>query len=287
MSDKKKKTIILLCNILMTLFLIVAVGALFYPYISNHILSASFKKETQTYNKDVSNMNASYKQAMIQEAVEYNKKLVEKELNFNLNEEELEEYNKILDVRNDGKYGLIGRIEIPSIDVSLLIYHTVDDAVLSAGIGHQPGTSFPVGGASTHTVLTGHRGLTSSTLFTNLDKVVVGDVIYLSILEEDLAYKVNDIEIVLPDEVDSLKIKQGSDLITLVTCTPYGINSHRILVHGERIDLPQVEDVAELTKSRITVGLDDILALFGVALILIILIIMILKKKKKLKERID
>ena len=135
----------------------------------------------------------------------------------------------------------MGAIEIPGINVYLPIYHGTSADVLNIGVGHLKGTSFPVGGESTHSVLTGHRGLPTAELFTNLDQVKEGDVFYIHILKETLAYQVYAIETVLPEQVDSLGIEQGRDLVTLVTCTPYGINSHRLLIHAERTDYDETQ----------------------------------------------
>lgn len=142
------------------------------------------------------------------------------------------EYEGLL---NLGGNGMMGYVDIPSIGVSLPIYHYTTDEVLAKGVGHLYGTSLPVGGENTHSVITGHRGLPSSKLFTDLDKVKVGDTFSLYVLGEELDYQVDEIDIVLPDEISSLSIVPGEDLVTLVTCTPYGVNTHRLLVRGHRI----------------------------------------------------
>jgi sortase A len=142
------------------------------------------------------------------------------------------EYEGLLNLGGDG---MMGYVDIPSIGVSLPIYHYTTDEVLAKGVGHLYGTSLPVGGENTHSVITGHRGLPSSKLFTDLDKVKVGDTFSLYVLGEELDYQVDEIDIVLPDEISSLSIVPGEDLVTLVTCTPYGVNTHRLLVRGHRI----------------------------------------------------
>lgn len=147
--------------------------------------------------------------------------------------QELDEYNSLLNV---GGSGMMGHIEIEKLGVDLPLYHTVDEAVLQVGVGHIPGSSLPVGGPSTHTVLSGHRGLPTSKLFTELDRMEEGDIFSLYVLDQQLVYEVDQILTVLPDEVSGLKIEEGRDLCTLVTCTPYAINTHRLLVRGHRID---------------------------------------------------
>lgn len=180
---------------------------------------------------------------------------------------------------------MMGYVDIPSIGVSLPIYHYTTDDVLSKGVGHLYGTSLPVGGENTHSVITGHRGLPSSKLFTDLDKVKVGDVFSIYVLGEELDYQVDQIDIVLPDEISSLSIEPGKDLVTLVTCTPYGVNTHRLLVRGHRIEktdtaVPTVNRSAEektyqfLTTRRMTY----LIGIIGLS-VGVILLIMIWRKR--------
>ena len=157
-----------------------------------------------------------------------------------LSNEELEEYNQILNVDNNG---MMGYIEIPKLQSTLPIYHGTDEGTLQRNIGHLSGSSVPVGGESTHSVLSGHRGLPSAKLFSDLDKLTEGDQFVLRVLNETLTYEVDQILIVLPDEMDSLRIEEGKDQCTLVTCTPYGVNSHRLLVRGHRIENGAASDI--------------------------------------------
>lgn len=152
---------------------------------------------------------------------------------WDLTDQELSRYRSLLNPSGDG---MMGHIEIEKLGVDLPLYHTVDEAVLQVGVGHIPGSSLPVGGPNTHTVLSGHRGLPTSKLFTDLDKMEEGDIFSLYILDQQLVYEVDEIRTVLPDEVSGLIIEEGRDLCTLVTCTPYAINTHRLLVRGHRID---------------------------------------------------
>ena len=170
---------------------------------------------------------------MWQEAYAYNEELAKKPLNFNLEGEDLDKYNSVLNVTGSG---IMGYIEIENIGVNLPIYHSTEESVLQVGIGHLEGTSFPTGTKSTHAVLSGHRGLPSSKLFSDLDQMIVGDTFLLHILDQTFAYQVDKINIVLPEETNDLAIVDGEEYVTLVTCTPYGINTHRLLVRARRVD---------------------------------------------------
>lgn len=162
--------------------------------------------------------------------------------------------------------GMMGYIEIPSIDVCLPIYHYTDDESLKEGVGHIETSSLPVGGASTHCLLAGHRGLPGSKLFTDLDQVEIGDVFYLHVAGQTLAYEVTSIEVVLPDETEGLGITAGEDLCTLVTCTPYGINSHRLLVTGTRTEyVEEEEEEADNNILSELLSLDMILVYVAIA----------------------
>lgn len=163
---------------------------------------------------------------------------------FHPTEEDTARYQSLLNITGSG---IMGYIEIPSIRVSLPIYHGVEDTVLQIAVGHIEGSSLPVGGADSHCVVSGHRGLPSAKLFTNLDQLAEGDVFLLRVLDEVLTYQVDQIHIVEPDDVSLLEIEQGKDLCTLVTCTPYGVNSHRLLVRGHRI-----ENQADASSIRVT-----------------------------------
>lgn len=154
------------------------------------------------------------------------------ESRFNLTDEERAKYEKTLDVTGTG---IMGYVEIPKISVSLPIYHGTDATVLQIAIGHIPGSSLPVGGQGTHCVISGHRGLPSARLFTDIDQLREGDLFMLNVLGKTLTYQVDQIRVVLPDELDDLAIDDGQDYCTLVTCTPYGVNTHRLLVRGHRV----------------------------------------------------
>ena len=177
-------------------------------------------------------MSGQEKEDMLQAARIYNDSL-SNGVNFTLTEEQLEEYNSLLNI---GDTGIMGYVQISAIGVNLPVYHSVDEGVLQIAVGHIPGSSLPVGGERVHSILSGHRGLPSAKLFSDLDQMQEGDVFTVTVLDETITYMVDQIRIVLPEETDELAIQPGKDYCTLVTCTPYGINTHRMLVRGRRIE---------------------------------------------------
>jgi sortase A len=223
---KKLTTIILIFMIL------VGLSLLLYPTLSNYWNEKVQSRTIAKYEDTVSLLSEEDYTAILEQAYEYNEELAEKDGDFVLSEEETEEYNSQLAVFDDG---LMGYIEIPTIDVKLPIYHGTSDDVLNIGVGHIPGSSLPVGGESTHCVLLAHRGLPSAKLFTNLDELVEGDTFTVRTLDETLTYEVDQILITEPDDTSALGIEEGKDYCTLVTCTPYGVNTQRLLVRGHRV----------------------------------------------------
>lgn len=207
-----------------------------YPLVSSLIERQYQKSAVATYQQAVQEKDNSEIKEIFQKANEYNSMLFQTNgaIIGNVNTEILSEesYQSLL---NQGGTGIMGSIEIPKIGVDLPIYHGTENDVLSNGIGHLEGTSLPIGGENTHCILTGHRGLPNSKLFTRLDELKENDLFYLNIFGEMLAYKVNQIEVIEPDEVEKLDIQDGKDLVSLITCTPYGLNTHRLVVTGERV----------------------------------------------------
>ena len=208
--------------------LIAGIGVMAYPPLSKYINAIHASRAVQFYcaRLEAAGSDALRDQRMLAEA--YNSGAA------------AERYEQILDFGN----GVMGYIRIPDIGVELSIYHGVSDTVLQKGVGHMPTSALPIGGAGNHCVLTGHTGLPGAQLFTDLTELTVGDLFYLSVLDEVLVYAVDQITVVLPHEVQSLGPVRGRDYCTLVTCTPYGINSHRLLVRGERVPTEQEEDIA-------------------------------------------
>ena len=220
-------------TIILVFIFFIGLSLLLYPTLSDYWNSFHQSKAIVNYAETVAQIDNSEYQEMWQVANEYNKNLIAKGQRFTLTEKELEEYNSILNV---GGAGIIGYIEIPDINVSLPIYHGVDDVILQIAIGHLPGTSLPIGGESTHCAISGHRGLPSAKLFTNLDQLKEGDLFMMRVLDESYTYEVDQIRIVEPADLSALKIEEGKDYCTLITCTPYGVNSHRLLVRGHRVE---------------------------------------------------
>ena len=230
MNKKLKKQI---PNIIFGIIFLVGLAVFLYPSVSNYINSKNQSRAISSYQEALSSFTEEDYSRLWEAAYAYNEALVDKRMNFELSDEEMAEYNSILDATGTG---IIGYIEIENIGVNLPIYHGTDESVLQVGIGHLEGTSFPTGTTSTHTVLSGHRGLPSSKLFSDLDQMIVGDTFLLHILDQTFAYQVDQINIVLPEETSDLAIQPGKEYVTLVTCTPYGVNTHRLLVRAKRVD---------------------------------------------------
>lgn len=230
MKRLEKSTI---STIILILVFLIGLSLLLYPAFSDYWNSMHQSRAIAGYAGQVANLDNDAYEALWTEAQEYNKTLLGKSNRFNLTDEELEEYETLLSVAGTS---LIGYIEITKINCYLPIYHGTDESVLQMGVGHLEGSSLPVGGESTHCVISGHRGLPSAKLFTNLDSLETGDTFVLYVLDEALTYEVDQIRIVEPQEIGDLGIVEGEDYCTLVTCTPYGINTHRLLVRGRRVE---------------------------------------------------
>lgn len=218
--------------VLMALLLI-GLGLLLYPSVSDWWNSYHQTRAVATYIERVEEIDDTQAREMLAAAEDFNARLAETGVHFPMEEDMAEEYRNLLNLGGDG---IMGYVEIPSIKVYLPIYHGTGDAVLQVATGHLEGTSLPVGGPSTHCAISGHRGLPSARLFTDLDQLKEGDVFTVTVLDRKITYMVDQIRIVLPEEVQDLKIEPGQDYCTLVTCTPYGVNSHRMLVRGNRIE---------------------------------------------------
>ena len=197
---------------------------------------------------------------------------------YQMTDEERKEYESLLNV---GGNGIMGYISIPDIDVELPIYHGTDNAVLTIGAGHLEGSSLPVGGTGTHAVITGHRGLPRAKLFTDLPKISEGSIFQITVLNKTLTYEVDQILTVLPDEVESLEIDPQQDYVTLVTCTPYGINSHRLLVRGHRIDNP--ESVVSAEAGQIDKRI--VAAYTCIPILLVVLVLLFIKGQRRHKAK--
>ncbi|MDY4596794.1 class C sortase [Faecalimonas umbilicata] len=273
-------------DIFRIIVLLIAFSVLLYPTVSNYLYEKNGARVISSYDENAVRLSESEKQAMLEAARQYNRELlgnIELLDPFSPLKKEVDaRYQSLL---NTNEAGMMGYIRIPKIDVELPIYHGTEERILQSGVGHFEGTSLPVGGESSHTVLTGHRGLPSKLLFTDLDQMKEGDIFYLKILGETFAYKIDQILTVLPENTKALTIEPGKDYATLVTCTPYAVNTHRLLVRGSRI--PYEEAVRQVPDEKITPTLPFqvkvLLAAIGV-LVLIFIVYQLWKKTRKRKE---
>ena len=261
-------------TIIAILVFIAGLSLLLYPTVSNYWNSLYQTRVVANYSDTMKKMDQKEKQNAIDAAAAYNETLLSNAGRFTPSDEELDVYKSLLNA--DGT-GMMGYIVIPEIRCKLAIYHTVDDSVLQVGVGHLEGSSLPVGGKSTHCVLSSHRGLPSAKLFTELDRLKKGDVFYLHVYDRVLAYEVDNIAIVEPNDYGLLEIEEGKDLCTLFTCTPYGINTQRLLVRGHRIE-NTLED-ANLTSDAAKVNSLVVESCIGVVILCVGFIIGKLRKK--------
>lgn len=271
--------------------LIVAFSVLLYPTISNYLYAKNSSGIAQEYDQHALSLPSEKKIAMLQDAQEYNQSLTglsgfADPFSTESGEGENQQYEALLDV--DGS-GMMGYITIPKINVKLPIYHGVSEEVLQAGVGHLAQSSLPVGGEGTHAVLTGHRGLPSARLFTDLDQVTRGDIFYLYILDEKMAYQVDQIVTVKPEETQALEIESHEDYVTLITCTPYGINTHRLLIRGSRI--PYEEAVEQIPDETDGIYIPFEIKILGIGLAVLALLWIVwmilrwLKRRRKRDEK--
>ena len=266
---KRSATIILLIAFLAGLSL------LLYPTVSDYVNSLHQSRAISDYASMVADLKEEDYTAYINDAKDFNSRILERQNVYTLTSTERAQYESLLNI---GGNGVMGYIEIPAIDASLPVYHGTSDRVLQVAVGHLDWTSLPVGGKSTHCVLSGHRGLPSAKLFTNLDKLVVGDVFMIRVLNEVLTYEVDQILIVEPQNTDPLQIEKGKDYCTLVTCTPYGINTHRLLVRGHRIENAKQASTIFITAEAIQIEPLLIASILGIVDILVLIIITFTKR---------
>ena len=268
----KKKT----ANIILILMFLAGLSLLLYPTVSDYWNSMHASQAVANYAEKVKDLSREQYDKMLQEAKTYNKMLAQSGGGYTLSKRQEAAYESILDVTGTG---IMGYIEIPTIHISLPIYHGIEDSVLQIAVGHLEWSSLPVGGKSTHCVLSGHRGLPSAKLFTNLDQLVEGDTFVIRVLDEVLTYEVDQILIVEPSDVSALTIAEGKDLCTLVTCTPYGINSHRLLVRGHRV-ANQTEGI-RVTSDAIQSDPLLVAPVVALPMLLALLIVLLVSGKKR------
>lgn len=267
-----------LSTILLILVLVIGLSLLLYPTFADWWNSFHQSRAIATYSEQVAHMDDDQYEEFWNAAWDYNQSLLNRTNSFILNDEQKAEYDALLDV---GGTGVMGYIEIPSINVTLPIYHGTDEAVLQVAVGHLEWTSLPVGGESSHCVVSGHRGLPSAKLFTDLDQMQEGDIFIFRILDEVLTYEVDQIRIVEPSETSELMIVEGEDLCTLITCTPYGVNSHRMLVRGHRIDNIEEARIVRVTADAIQIEPVIVAPLVAAPMLLVLLIGLMIPKSRK------
>lgn len=231
---------------------LIALGLILYPVISNYVNQRYASEIFTAYQEVIAQTDNGILMQEREKAIAYNQTLVPRtESGSGYTQEALqsasENYDSILNLTGDG---IMGYIEIPKINVHLPIYHGTGDSSLSKGVGHLLGSSLPVGGKSTHTILSGHSGMASQTMFTDLEQLTIGDVFYLYVLDGTLAYQVVEVYTVLPSDTSLLGIWEGEDCCTLLTCTPYGVNTHRLLVTASRIPYEKAEQLSAQTKEE-------------------------------------
>ena len=264
-------------TVILVLLFVIGLSLLLYPALSDYWNSLHQSAAISDYAENVADLSKENYDELWTAAKSYNASLVPRFNAFLLTDEQKEQYDSLLNVSG---LGIMGYIEIPEINCSLPIYHGTDESVLQIAVGHISWSSLPTGGESTHCVLSGHRGLPSAKLFTNLDKLTEGSTFMLRVLDEVLTYEVDQILTVLPDEVDALQIVEGEDLCTLVTCTPYGINSHRLLVRGHRIE--NVETAKNVRATADAIQIEPLIVAPAVAVpFLILLTIPLFTKHRK------
>lgn len=276
----KKKWMSRLMTLLIVVVFVAGLSFLLYPTVSNLWNQVHQSRAIATYTEQVEKLDDSSNKEMLKAARKYNKELLKKADHWKLSKKDKKKYESLLDVSGTG---IMGYIEVPKIDCSLPIYHGTDEGALQIAIGHLEGSSLPVGGKSSHCVLSGHRGLPSARLFTDLDQMEEGDTFILNILGHKLAYEVDQIKVVLPEEMSDLEIQEGKDLCTLVTCTPYGINTHRLLVRGHRVKYVEtkVQEQKEVSKSKTDIR--PVIA--GAAAGVVVLFIIIFAARRRRKHR--
>ncbi len=275
-----------LVTLILVLIGLVGVGLLAYPSFANWWNTFHQSRAVASYAEAVANLDRKDYDRIIGEAVDYNARLAKTGIIWQMNDAQIKEYESILDINGSG---IMGYIDIPKIHITLPVYHGTADSVLQVAIGHLTGTSLPVGGEGSHCVVSGHRGLPSARLFTDLDKLVAGDTWTINVLDRTLTYEVDQIRVVEPTDLSNLKIEQGKDYCTLVTCTPYGINTHRLLVRGHRI--PNAQGDANVIADALQIETTYVAFFVAIPILIILFIAAMLltgsrsRKRKKEKQQ--
>ena len=272
---KNRSTIILI------LIFLVGLSVMLYPTVSDYVNQRHQSRALASYDETVNEMSDADYTAYFEAADAYNQRLAATPNSF-FTPEQVSGYDETLDVSGTG---IMGYITIPRIGVELPVYHGTSDGVLQVAAGHLEGSSLPVGGAGTHAVISAHRGLPSAKLFTTLDELETGDTFTITVLDRVLTYEVDQISIVLPTETDNLKVVDGKDYVTLMTCTPYGINSHRLLVRGRRIETPDKLKHIRVTADAIKIEPIITAPIMALPLLLVLLLWLLFSNRKRKSTR--
>ena len=284
-SKAKNKIHSLISAFVVTLVLLIGFSLLLYPTVADYINSLNYKRDIENYQRDILQLDDAERASMIKAAHAYNAELLGRSSRIGaLDAEQREEYETLL---NPSGTGMMGYIEIEKLGIYLPVYHGTEESVLQVGIGHIAGSSLPVGGKGTHTILSGHTGLPSSKLFSNVDQLEKGDTFELHIAGEVLTYKIESTVVLLPEEAEKQTIDPQTDICTLMTCTPYGVNSHRLLVRGVRIDTPaENQPGAAETIEKIPAPMPILLlaVIIGLPILLIIVIVVAVRRKRRKSE---
>lgn len=278
-------------NFVIILIFFLGLVIMLYPIISNFLMVGTHANVITKYEEQVEKLTEVEKKKLKEEAKKYNEENVGESLFFK------DPFGGGGDVQNTGYYNVldigktIGSIEIPKLTLELPIYHGVSEDVLNEGVGHLSNSSFPIGGENTHSILSAHRGLPTATMFRHLDELKLGDKFYLHVLNEVMAYEIIDIAVVLPNETNNLTVEKGKDLVTLVTCDPYMINTHRLLVKGERVAYaPEVNEIDRAVRKPLEKPKNLSLSteqkiILGLSLVAVLVLIIVIVRKRKKKER--
>lgn len=270
------------------LLLLVGLGFILYPTVSNYINELHSSKNVAGYLSETSGMSDEEIQQEFEKADAFNRSLLKSRNRWRLSDELFEEYNEVLDI---DKSGIMSVLTIPKLNIKMSVYHGTSDTVLQVAAGHMEGSTLPIGTSGTHAVISGHTGLPQADLFTGIDKLEIGDMFMITTLNKKMAYRVCSINTVLPTEMEYLDIEDDKDLVTLLTCTPYGVNSHRLLITGERV--PYEEEKSEVTNIENTIMTHEITAqewfiigavAFVVLCLVYVLVSSIRHSKKKTKQ---
>lgn len=267
-------------SILLILILLAGAGMMLYPIVSDYMNQRSQSKAIESYNQTAGTADAARYEEALMDAEAFNNMLYERGAISLLQGEDMDKYMSLMNLRGDG---IIGYVHIPKIKVNLTIGHTVEEEVLRKKAGHMPGSSFPIAGENVHAVLSAHRGLPSASLFSDLDQVEVGDTFQIHVFDRIYEYQVRDINVILPEETEYLNIVPGKNYVTLMTCTPYGVNTHRMLVRGEFVSESRIGDNQPEPENHLLTFLADykeILIPFAAGVLLFLFLILLLPKRR-------